>query len=177
MVRSRQISRELLFGKARMSSLCEHNEDGCSAHLYRQPQMLEIKKWERRKVTRTGRLSARAFFKESKDQSGWPCIIKDLHQAVKSKKIWGKQEGKSAVGFEKKQKDRGVEFYGAGDEKEIKTRAQVRLGLSAVLFAKPDGRIGKSLGLEERESVPSVASEYHSTGNQFERFRGVFGIN
>ena len=59
------------------------------------------------------------------------------------------------------QKDRGVDFYDAGHEKEIKTKAQVRLDFCSNHLKNLTASLAEALeGLEIGECVPSVASEW-----------------
>ena len=62
----------------------------------------------------------------------------DIGENKKAKVLWALTEAK----------DRGVDFHDASHEKELKTRAQVRLDLHCIPFQKKKtyGCIGKSLG-------------------------------
>ena len=82
---------------------------------------------------------------------------KDLHQAVKNWKYGENKKGEVLRAL-KEAKDRGVDFHDSSQVKEIKTRGHVRLDLWAIHLENPDCRIGRSGGLEQGESVPSVAS-------------------
>ena len=60
----------------------------------------------------------------------------------------------------KEAKDKGVNFFDSGHENEIKMRAQPRLDSWAIQFKSPTAALAKALeGLEQGESVPSVASD------------------
>ena len=83
---------------------------------------------------------------------------KDLHQAVKSKKS-GENKKANVLWSMKEAKDKGANFFDAGDEKEVQTRAQFRLDLSAFLILA--AVLAKALeGLEKGESVQCVTSEW-----------------
>ena len=78
---------------------------------------------------------------------------KDLHQAVK------RTENKKVLWASKEAKDRGVDFHDANHEKEIKTRAQVRLDLCMmeVTSSEAEGDLFSS-DEEEHHAVVVCAS-------------------
>ena len=115
-----------------------------------------------RQLTRTGTLSVMPVFKESKDQSGQPCIV-DTRTCMKQDE--GKKSGENkkadVLWALKEATNRGVDFYDASHEKEIKTRAHVRLDVWAIHLKKSTTALAKTLeGLDQCESVPSVESEW-----------------
>ena len=80
--------------------------------------------------------------------AGWS---KELHQAVESKKSGDNKKAKVLWAMEEA-KDKGIYFYEVGNAKEIETRSQVRLDLSAIHLE----------GFEQGDRVPSATSEWWS---------------
>ena len=70
---------------------------------------------------------------------------------MKAKVLWTLKEAKG----------KGVDFCDASHEKEVQTRAQARPDFFAIRLKTPTAALAKALvGLEQGESVPSVASEW-----------------
>ena len=113
-------------------------------------------------MTKTGTPSAWPFLKESKDQSGKPCIIetRTFTKQCKSKKSGENKKAKELWAL-KEAKDRGIDLFDASHEEEDETRARVRLDLWAIHLTNPTTASANALGgLEQGEGVPSVASEW-----------------
>ena len=119
-----------------MSSPCDHMKEFC-AHLST-PRMWETKRWGPPPVDEDWHAFCQVNCQgvEGREWEALYYQYKDLHQAGKSKKSGEPRDG-NVLRALKDAKGKGIEFHDAGHEKEIKTRAHLRLDIWAVHLKNP----------------------------------------
>ena len=119
------------------------------------------KKWRPPQVDSDWHAFCQAIF-QGIEGSEWEAMYyqyKDVHQAVKSNKSNDNKKANVLWDMEEA-KDRGTNNCDTNPKKK-KTRAQIRLNMWAIHLKSPTAALAKAFeGREQREKVPSVASEW-----------------